>query len=226
MDILSLDSTDADVLNEFIELKNCQIKIFYYNDEALEGQITNLTKIVGRKKMIEFTSGSSPKIVFQKQNAVAEIEEDINFEIIDNINFEAIDSISNIEAITQYNLKNLNDSIISYIKPTMHAVNSLNFRLSVMKSCYERFNTINEITSSWNSKLQMINSVINSPAANFARTVANHPAISMIENKATLYTDLYPYATQAAHNDYLDDPGEKENIQSDLDKMDGWDNEE
>lgn len=222
----SLDSTDADVLSEFIKLENCKITIFHYNDEALEGQITNLTKIVGRKKMIEFTSGSSPKIVFQKQNDVAEIDEDINIEITSNVDFETIYSISNSMAITQYNLKKLNDSITSYIEPTIHAINSLNSKLSVMKSCYERFNTINEITSSWNSKLQMINSVINSPAANFARTVANHPAISMIENKANLYTDLYPYATQAAHNDYLDEPGEKENIQSDLDEMDSWDNEE
>lgn len=37
---------------------------------------------------------------------------------------------------------------------------------------------------------------------------------------------LYPHITQAAHNDYLDEPGEKENIQSDLDEMDSWDNEE
>lgn len=37
---------------------------------------------------------------------------------------------------------------------------------------------------------------------------------------------LYHHITQAAHNDYLDEPGEKENIQSDLDEMDSWDNEE
>lgn len=37
---------------------------------------------------------------------------------------------------------------------------------------------------------------------------------------------LYRHITQAAHNDYLDEPGEKENIQSDLDEMDSWDNEE
>ncbi len=46
------------------------------------------------------------------------------------------------------------------------------------------------------------------------------------EEKNIVESEIKEVSTIAAHNDYLDEPGEKENIQSDLDEMDSWDNEE
>lgn len=162
----SLDSTDADVLNEFIELENCQITIFYYDDEALEGQITNLTKIIGRKKMINFTSGSSPKISFQKQKTTREFK----YSGFTNVYSDFISSF-----YTQMSI--LKSSFNEFSKAAKLSLNSSN----------------NNVTLSELSKI-------------------------LKENDNT--------TTQAAHNDYLDEPSEKENIQTDLDEMDNWDNEE
>lgn len=161
----SLDSTDADVLNEFIELENCQITIFYYDDEALEGQITNLTKIIGRKKMIKFTSGSSPKIIFQKQKTTLEFKHN------------------------------------SFVNVYSDLISSLSTQMSILKS------NLNELSNAAKLSLNSSNNVKLSELSNILKEKDNT-------------------TTQAAHNDYLDEPSEKENIQADLDEMDNWGNEE
>lgn len=46
------------------------------------------------------------------------------------------------------------------------------------------------------------------------------------EEKSIVESEIKEVSTIAAHNDHLKDPDEKENIQTDLDEMDNWDNEE
>lgn len=46
------------------------------------------------------------------------------------------------------------------------------------------------------------------------------------KEKSIVESEIKEVSTIAAHNDHLKDPDEKENIQTDLDEMDNWDNEE
>lgn len=221
----SLDSTDADVLNEFIELENCQITIFYYDDEALEGQITNLTKIIGRKKMIDFTSGSSPKISFQKQNNTVDV---ISSEISKTIepvyvqlnllkeNFKKFSDFLTSDIMASHNkIEKMNKAAIESLRPFSKSATLLNN--SAIKSATAQLNS---------SAVKSATARLSNPAVKSATARLNNPAlksaIALTEKVENDSNDI----TQAAHNDYLDEPSEKENIQTDLDDMDNWDNEE
>ena len=269
----SLDSTDADVLNEFIELENCQITIFYYDDEALEGQITNLTKIIGRKKMIDFTSGSSPKISFQKQDNTIDVINDESSEILEPMyvqlnlvkeNFKKFSDFLTSDIMASRNkMEKMNKAAIESLRPFSKSATLLNnagiksvqsrlngsgiksatarLNSSAVKSATARLNSsaVKSATSPLNSSAvksataRLNNSAVKSatarlsnPALKSATARLNSPAvknaIALTEKVENDSNDI----TQAAHNDYLDEPSEKENIQTDLDEMDTWDNEE
>ena len=68
----SLDSTDRDILKKLLDCENAKIKIFYISEEQKATQISNLVKIIGQDKLIDYTYNekkfvSSAKIQFIKQ---------------------------------------------------------------------------------------------------------------------------------------------------------------
>lgn len=80
----SLDSSDSDIIKEFIYNKNTVINIYYYDDKAYQLIVANLVEIIGKEKLLEFISTNKPKIKFIKQqyhkpnsNAGIEIARDI-----------------------------------------------------------------------------------------------------------------------------------------------------
>ena len=252
----SLDSTDADVLNEFIELENCQITIFYYNDEALESQITNLTKIIGRKKMIEFTSGSSPKIIFKRQDNASEIMNDETLDVLEPLYVQL--------NMVRENFKRLGDVINNHVvKSALARANNPALKMaaqvdnSALKIAATRANNsalkmaATQVDNSAlkmaaaqvdNSALKMAAAQVDNSALKMAAAQANNPAVARLNSPAVQgalarfnnpavqsIKDVEKNSnniTQAAHNEHLDEPDEPENIQEDLDEMDNWNNEE
>ena len=68
----SLDSSDKDILKELLDCENAKIKIFYVNEEQKAAQISNLVKIIGQDKLIDYTYNkekfdTDAKIQFIKQ---------------------------------------------------------------------------------------------------------------------------------------------------------------
>lgn len=80
----SLDSSDSDVINDFISNPNTSITVYYFDEKAHKDIVANLVEIIGKQKLIEYVSGKKPKISFKKQRdhqhtntAGVEIERDI-----------------------------------------------------------------------------------------------------------------------------------------------------
>ena len=65
----SLDPTDEDILNPYID-KAHRINIYYINEEDRNAKIINLTKILGKDKLIKYTLSAESKINFIKINNV------------------------------------------------------------------------------------------------------------------------------------------------------------
>lgn len=221
----SLDSTDADVLNEFIKLTNCTITIFYYDDEALENQIKHLVEIIGKKKMIGLTSGSSPKIIFKRQDNALEL----NIRTSKN----SLSTLGEQMNLLKDSFKRLNDTFTDRLEPYNSIGENFKNQFELINKVYNNpaIQRAREIANSptinmVNKQLQLIDSLNNNPAVKHAREIANSPAIKHARALTEEFGKVSDNITQAAHNDYLYEPGEKENIQSDLDKMDSWDNEE
>ena len=67
----SLGSMDADIFRALFQLRNVHFTIFYYTDGKstdLESKVVNLVKILGKDKVIKFTSGQDPVIKFEEQS--------------------------------------------------------------------------------------------------------------------------------------------------------------
>lgn len=60
----SLDVTDKDVLRELLMNPYTRIHIIYHNQKALADKISNLVKVIGQDKLIEYTYAKKPKIDF------------------------------------------------------------------------------------------------------------------------------------------------------------------
>lgn len=63
----SLDSTDKDVLREFLLNDDIVITIFYYNQDAYERALANLVKVLGTDELLFRMYGKNPRIRFEKQ---------------------------------------------------------------------------------------------------------------------------------------------------------------
>lgn len=66
----SLGSMDADIFRGLFQFKNVHFTIFYYTDGKntdLESKVVNLVRILGKDKVIKFTSGQDPVIKFEEQ---------------------------------------------------------------------------------------------------------------------------------------------------------------
>lgn len=64
----SLDSTDGDVIEDFLECKKAKITIFYHDTDAYQRIVSNLNSIIGKKELIKAVSGENPKITFKQQS--------------------------------------------------------------------------------------------------------------------------------------------------------------
>ena len=80
----SLDASDSDMIEDLISNDKSKITILYYNQEALQNIVANLTEIIGKENLIAAVSGKSPKIIFKSQQkrkdnntAGIEIERDV-----------------------------------------------------------------------------------------------------------------------------------------------------
>ncbi len=63
----SLDSTDKDVLREFLLNDDIVATIFYYNQEAYERELANLVKVLGADELLFRMYGKNPRIRFEQQ---------------------------------------------------------------------------------------------------------------------------------------------------------------
>ncbi len=63
----SLDTTDRDVLEEFLRLPNTQAVVFYYDKQQQVQQIANLVKMLGHDDFIEYINQCPAKIRFKEQ---------------------------------------------------------------------------------------------------------------------------------------------------------------
>lgn len=63
----SLDSTDKDVLREFLLNDDIVTTIFYYNQDAYERELANLVKVLGTDELLFRMYGKNPRIRFEKQ---------------------------------------------------------------------------------------------------------------------------------------------------------------
>ena len=63
----SLDITDKDILSRLINMEGTRTTVFYYNQEALGNQISNLVKVLGEDELISKVHGANASVVFQQQ---------------------------------------------------------------------------------------------------------------------------------------------------------------
>jgi hypothetical protein len=76
----SLDSTDKDILREFLLNENIETTIFYYDQKAYEHGLANLVKVLGTNELLKRIYGKKKSITFVKQeqsNAIENSEFDI-----------------------------------------------------------------------------------------------------------------------------------------------------
>ncbi|WP_053071153.1 AbiH family protein [Clostridium botulinum] len=70
----SLDVTDKDIIKELIENEFTRVTIYYYDKNVHAKQISNLVKIIGSKKLIEYTDELNKKITFVKINESVNVQ--------------------------------------------------------------------------------------------------------------------------------------------------------
>lgn len=80
----SLDVTDGDILKEMIEHDGIHTIIFYKDKARLGQQITNLVKVFGPEKVIQYVYGNNPIIEFRQQKRREEIHGS-TFEIVSDM---------------------------------------------------------------------------------------------------------------------------------------------
>ena len=62
----SLDPTDRNILNPFLDLKDIPVFIYYLNDMSRFELEKNLLKILGKERFSKYLAGENPKIQFKK----------------------------------------------------------------------------------------------------------------------------------------------------------------
>lgn len=70
----SLDSTDKDILREFLLNENIETTIFYYDQNAYERGLANLVKVLGANELLKRMYGKEKSITFIKQDKSTVIE--------------------------------------------------------------------------------------------------------------------------------------------------------
>lgn len=63
----SLDATDSDIIKDLFFYNNSVIKIYYFDERSYQQIVANLIEIMGKDDLIDFVSGSNPKIEFIQQ---------------------------------------------------------------------------------------------------------------------------------------------------------------
>lgn len=240
----SLGNTDGDILRELFKVKNSKIKIFYKDKRAYENQIINLVQVIGQSDLISSVYGTNPKIEFIEQNNTLILDDEVahndiisntfksnssvNEKYFDNINkyIQDIDYKNNKSSLFKnYFYKSLIDSF-EYNKALDNLdPKTLKFLYSYYNDYLKNidFQKLNDINKTLNPNLLSLISNYEKAFNGF-----NPKALKTSSGYSKYSEEVYDsssnddskHTTKAAHNDYIDEANEKENIELDFNEMD------
>ena len=107
----SLDTTDKDVLREFLLNDDIITTIFYFNQDAYERELANLVKVLGTDELLFRMYGKNPRIRFEKQEP--------SYQIC-NSEFDVTKDIRKLYVLQKYS----NEEIITILKKINQKIQS------------------------------------------------------------------------------------------------------